>query len=530
MPLKLSPQDAETFMSYVRYYGASCDCNVVSSYANADTLLQYWSDAKAARLYKAFGEKLILEKEIEYKEPVESITRRMSYELDGGDMAQFYSDYRQQCANVFGRWTDPYNTCVDLFNSYNLARNSVENYLSRPNYNVVTFPNGHSIKVTRGAKLMRLLGKICKELGMEEDFEKFRIAHSLILNQKALKGTLCLSIHPLDYITMSDNANGWTSCMSWEDDGDYRMGTVEMMNSPVAVVAYLKSHDKELKWDDQKWNSKLWRTLIVANDQAIISIKGYPYQSETLTGECVDWLKELLTVNCGCNFPHPRGEINACGGGCTYGGQSYRITLWTSRMYNDCGAVKQYGYLSDTCPQALEIHYSGATECMCCGADIGNGDEETNMVIGACCSDWEGGRIYCDSCDCSMYQDEVYWVEDVPLCEYCFDQQAATCDFSGDYFFTENMTDIYLADTDDHPDPETDSSIHVAECYTHERYYEESYGWLSKHFHNPPHFNEEQSVYYFNKSDIKPTGLRCFFGIQIQPSTEETSSLTLYFI
>ena len=38
---------------------------------------------------------------------------------------------------------------------------------------------------------------------------------------------------------MSDNNSGWESCMSWRNNGCYRRGTVEMMNSPYVIVAYL---------------------------------------------------------------------------------------------------------------------------------------------------------------------------------------------------------------------------------------------------------------------------------------------------
>ena len=74
-----------------------------------------------------------------------------------------------------------------------------------------------------------------------DEWEEIRLAHSQIFNTNKMTGTLCLSIHPLDYATASDNDNGWSSCMSWRDDGCYRMGTVEMMNSPMVICAYFAS-------------------------------------------------------------------------------------------------------------------------------------------------------------------------------------------------------------------------------------------------------------------------------------------------
>ena len=91
-----------------------------------------------------------------------------------------------------------------------------------------------------------------------EEFEDFRIKHSRILSEKEFIGRLSLSIHPLDFMTMSDNDSDWSSCMSWRTCGSYRRGTVEMMNSPCVVVAYL-SASKPMVLDRGshfKWNIK----------------------------------------------------------------------------------------------------------------------------------------------------------------------------------------------------------------------------------------------------------------------------------
>lgn len=90
----------------------------------------------------------------------------------------------------------------------------------------------------------------------DDEFEEFRICQSMCTNTTALEGKLCLSIHPLDYMTMSDNACDWSSCMSWQEDGCYRMGTVEMMNSPCVIVAYLESSHPMYFSREATWNSK----------------------------------------------------------------------------------------------------------------------------------------------------------------------------------------------------------------------------------------------------------------------------------
>jgi hypothetical protein len=104
----------------------------------------------------------------------------------------------------------------------------------------VPLKDGKVLKIRNGSRPMRSIRKIAESYGIE-GFEHFMNKHSECLNQKSLKGTVHMSIHPMDYMTMSDNNEGWESCMSWANDGCYKQGTVEMMNSPCAVVGYLES-------------------------------------------------------------------------------------------------------------------------------------------------------------------------------------------------------------------------------------------------------------------------------------------------
>ena len=106
------------------------------------------------------------------------------------------------------------------------------------------------IKIQKGTKTMKAILKVCEyfDFGEEfpdkilkEDYENFRIAHSMVLNNKKLKGNLVMSIHPMDFMTMSDNGFDWSSCMSFVRHGCYHMGAEEMMNSNNVICCYLES-------------------------------------------------------------------------------------------------------------------------------------------------------------------------------------------------------------------------------------------------------------------------------------------------
>ena len=89
--------------------------------------------------------------------------------------------------------------------------------------------------------------------------------------------------------------------MSWDECGDYRIGTVEMMNSKNTIVAYLKgdtemtrAYNTYTKNYNFKWNNKKWRELFVIDEATLLGIKGYPYAHSELEAQVFNWIKELI--------------------------------------------------------------------------------------------------------------------------------------------------------------------------------------------------------------------------------------------
>lgn len=501
----LTPSDLSTIESYINNFGRSYEADEIPNVENISHVLRVWDSTKSQYLKGIFGNKTILERQVEYCKPITQLRQELCEAVEYGDMSNFTHKLSLAVEKVFGYFDDCYAMCLRLLSSDNLATNTFSGMDSTKE---VVFPSGHKITFSNGAKTMRLLRKVCKEFGMEEDFEQFRLAHSMHLNQKKLQGTLCISIHPLDYMTMSDNANGWGSCMSWREDGDYRGGTVEMMNSPCVVVAYLKSNDKKLTWDDKEWNSKLWRTLVVVTPKVITTVKGYPYQHEILAKETVTWLKELAESNLAWNFPYPCQEIFHSRK--TYIGEKpYCFDFSTNRMYNDFGTVAHYGYISSVAEQAEHICYSGDSQCVVCG-DITTDFYDGNFVVCNTCCDMSGGHyINCEECGDSIYEEDVYWVEDTPLCGYCFNEYAAECALSGEYYFRDNLNTVYLSRVDDCPSKE-DNSMMISNFYLTEKVYKPK-SWLSRYCTAPPRYDEKTGLYYWNVSDWTSCGLESYW-------------------
>jgi uncharacterized protein YozE (UPF0346 family) len=243
----LREEDKQLISYYIENYACNPGSNTVHDRTyDMDIILKPWFNAKSEYLFKIFNNQLILEREVEYNEPISQMKNAILKSLSSGKMSHFYNHLCRFVDTNFHFTSEEASALWSLVDCDALANNKVNRYGTH----VVWFNNKEdSIKIQEGAKVMKLLAKIAKSINAEESFEEFRLEHSRILNTKDLKGTLCLSIHPLDYMTMSDNASNWSSCMSWREDGCYRAGTIEMMNSPCVVVAYLKSAKEDLTWE-----------------------------------------------------------------------------------------------------------------------------------------------------------------------------------------------------------------------------------------------------------------------------------------
>jgi hypothetical protein len=103
---------------------------------------------------------------------------------------------------------------------------------------------------------------------------------AMLIQKNSTEGYMCLSVHPLDFISLSDNNYNWTSCLSAQ--GEYRGGITSYMCDPSTVIAYIISEDEKCKIYkncDVEWYNKKWRELLYFNEtyDIVIQSKPYPY-------------------------------------------------------------------------------------------------------------------------------------------------------------------------------------------------------------------------------------------------------------
>lgn len=435
---KLNVEDRKLIDTYISLYGSSENSSTEPT-APLEYRLRFWNKNKRD-LFKMFGENFILSKKVELIAEEDDLIEAMKKTLK----RQYYyiEKYERFVASLYlGNFitSDQETFLFSLTNPTVLVKNI---------YNGDSFSFSYKdkkIQVQKGMKAIKLMQKVISlsdEDYYKDLFENFKLDHSLCLNQKKLEGTLCLSIHPLDYMTMSDNNSSWQSCMNWREVGEYRQGTVEMMNSPYVVVVYLKSN-KDFYFDEDNnqlfWNNKKWRELFIVTDKIISEVKPYPYVNKTLTKYVLDWLKELKGNNL------YRENYSNITYGYTDEETDSDIEFETKLMYNDFQDGYRYlAYLSSNNDLLgnIEICYSGETECLCCGELCNDrGSIFCEDIFCHKCND----RWQCPDCGTWLSPDaDTYEYKGQEICMHCYDSYVFKSELTGAIYERENEEQIYL--------------------------------------------------------------------------------------
>ena len=441
--------DFDNFDAYRRRFidNQYCDHPI----ADVETILEPWRKAKNLYLAKMFNDNLILEREISYHiDDAEKIDlmKDLCYKFSSF-IHKFQSNLNYLFENVDPEWNTEWDDNYHRY--YNIIDHCFyEGWLDANEVDIarsISIPdpaNPHKhIRIQCGEKVLRVLSKTAKLIGMEEEFEEFRIKLSQITNVQTMTGTMCLSIHPLDYATASDNANGWSSCMSWEDEGCYRLGTIEMMNSPMVICAYVKSNHATFDvGDDYQWNSKKWRAWIICDPQGIVCNKNYPFHSPDLSRIAVEWVKELVSSTYHTEFDSVVPDINE---------YCNRLNLYapnfhTHYMYDDTGTgCTMAGCLCkdhNIYKRPINITYSGVANCMACGEVIPWDPQNKDRANTLTCF-----KVYVCSCCHNIIEspDDIYYDNDGNMiCAYCYDDLFTTCDICGELVPTDEISIIKM--------------------------------------------------------------------------------------
>ncbi len=152
--------------------------------------------------------------------------------------------------------------------------------------------DGKEVDMPSGSRMMKGLSKIADTVKSKDLNSTYvQIDKMITANNsfKKVKGKLVLSILPLDFLTVSSDSFGWTSCVA--PGGDYFIGASALLQSKDSIVAY---YVRESDWHENYHSvplKKSWRRVVTLNNNGGILLGvEYPRKISLLS----DRLKEIL--------------------------------------------------------------------------------------------------------------------------------------------------------------------------------------------------------------------------------------------
>lgn len=416
-----------------------------------DKLFDIWLKQKE-HLFKAFGEKLI------YEFP-EKVLFELSEKAKHDRVVRFIEDV---CCD----WG-----YLELSNFIEFQEEGFFKNLTVADY---TTRDGKVIK--KGTKLVKAFKHF---INNERSLTSIQNEASRIIQEDKIEGTLCLSIHPLDFLSISETTYNWRSCHSL--DGEYRAGNLSYMMDKSTVICYLKS-DKEEKLPnfplEIPWNSKKWRVFLYFSDDGNLIFAGKQYPFETQSG--MDFVLNKLLPSTGLidkeSWPKWYPSILLEQKTKTYNKPyspfipvGYELIAVSdlmhdaigSKQFNDVLRSSRYTPIyarklrdEDLTKNSIPNFTIGNfTYCLKCGEAevIGAADtmmcENCELEYGNSENDLFG---YCECCGSRVFTEDLIFINPgIYYCESCFNDCCVVCEGCGDSILKEDAyydeeLDMYL--------------------------------------------------------------------------------------
>lgn len=327
-----------------------------------------------------------------------------------------------------------------------------------------TTPNGN--KIPKGMKLVRAFKFFEDD---KEILEKIQNKASMLIQEDKIEGYLCFSVHPLDFLSSSENTYNWRSCHAL--DGEYRCGNLSYMVDKSTVMVYLKTDNNDSVLpnfpEDVKWNSKKWRMLLFLSDawNAMYAGKQYPFSSDTALDVVQRHSMNVFRLR-GVWSKWHNDEVESY----QFKGEDREDDMALREVYVPIrGLLYNKHELIEDCRNPLhfndllrsscytpyycwskgnytKIHFSigGEVPCLRCGDyPIAQTDD---MLCQDCeleygCSE-DDSYIHCSCCGRRILYDYSYYVESSgeTVCEDCAMSECSTCECCGELYWGDEVS------------------------------------------------------------------------------------------
>lgn len=341
----------------------------ITNLQGMDTLLRDWARAKA-HMYVKFGNQLKISKSVECATSPKVVQQALT-------------DFKQEFTAPQYRLALAFLSILD--NSEIVSNILVKDYII------------FDTKFTKGMRVSRCFKKLIPSKLISD----FQTKYSMVIQKFTVQGKAVISIDPMDYLTMSVNNSGWSSCHSI-GGGLHKGGCLSYMIDPSTAISY--TTDKMLtanrKHEGLSYANKLWRQCVHIGDRYAIQARQYPGLNESNRNSVAQLLLDMYTNITGKEYSNTLMSSYDLG--------EYQWEDEDGLAYNDIyhesfdngGSIIQptedlVNNIMYDSEEVIQINTS--VTCLHCGEDA---IEDTS-------------RLYCDYCFRSDdYEDEEWYDED----------------------------------------------------------------------------------------------------------------------
>lgn len=241
-------------------------------------------------------------------------------------------------------------------------------------------------KIKEGQKLSRAINKILHMLGVDKlpDYNAQFAKYADSINPLKIKRHTVLSIHPVDYYTMSFG-NSWSSCHTIDKlnkrhspnsyQGEYSAGTESYMLDGTSMVFY--TVDSSYDGNELELQDKITRNMFHYYDNKLIQGRIYPQDCDSGCNDLYKDIREIVQKIIADMLKVPNLWVNkkgtaACGAATSSCGRHYKDYL----SYENCNI----SILKDTNTHS-QIKIGHNAICPSCGETHGRSN---NIECGYC--------------------------------------------------------------------------------------------------------------------------------------------------
>jgi hypothetical protein len=267
----------------------------------------------------------------------------------------------------------------------------------------------YDISCTTGQKTSRIINSICQKFGLinQTDYNALFAKLADSLNPIQVKKKALLSVHPCDYLEMSNKHNSWHSCHCL-NGGEYHGGTISYMNDAVSMIFYTVD---EVVTGDFHTAPKRTRQIFAYGKGILLQSRLYPNTNDETTRDMYRNIVQRTIADC-LAMPNlwllkkEHSEINKRI--CTHD-EALHYRDYEHKCYKSNISLLKDSTMDDE----TYITIGNTAFCLCCGEIV----TETNSMF--CDSCFDSDYVECRECGSRLHRDDAHIVGDDWYCDEC---------------------------------------------------------------------------------------------------------------